>query len=494
MTVRLRNATLHSLDSRIKIPSYDRNALSPKLAHIGLGHFHRAHYLSYLEQLLDQGLYDGGVYEIDIIPSDEKFIKDLQSQDYLYSLQTISTDKKQEIEIRGGILNYANASKDPQTVLDVLASPDIKVISLTITEKGYCYDDVHHNLNFEHPLIKEDLISELWPRTAIGFIAKALNQRFEKGKQKVALLSCDNIPANGHVLKVCLLQFIEKKYPKILEWVKQDIFFPCTMVDRITPGTTEETRKNLHNSFHLDDACPVHSEDFIQWVIEDCPTPEIKMFSQVGASLVLSVEPYELMKIRLLNGSHSALSYPAYLMGITKVDQAIDNPLIHSFIRNYYMEQITKSLEPVPGIDLDEYKDVLVHRFANEYIGDRILRLASDGSKKIANAIIKPLFELKKNDSLVLVLAFWARFLEGLDEHGTPIPIDDPQKLILCEVQDDDKRFLAFIGIQDVRILSLFSFYRKAIREMGTEKVLQHYISGELREMAENPKRKDEKK
>jgi mannitol 2-dehydrogenase len=476
MIQNLSNKTVGKLDTRVSVPSYDRSRLVPRLVHIGLGHFHRAHYLSYLQKLLNAGFSDSGVYEVDIVPVNNDFIHNLKEQDFLYSLQTKATDGTETVAVNGGIVGYANASTDPQKVLDVLTNPVTQVISLTITEKGYCYDDKNNKLNKEHPQILTDLCSNDWPETSIGFLAKALKIRFENNRQSVTILSCDNIPVNGEVLKRCLLEFIEIKYPDILSWVKDNIAFPCTMVDRITPGTSTKDTQEIRDKYGFTDNCPVLSEDFIQWVIEDTGCKEINLFSQAGASVVKSVKPYELMKIRLLNGSHSALSYPAYLMGIKNVDKAITNPLIYAFIRENYMEEITQSLPPVSGMELTAYKDKLVSRFANKNIADQILRLAGDGSKKISNAIIKPLLELKRYDSLVLVLAFWARFLEGTDEQGNPIPIDDPLREKLMQVQKNNEEFLAFNGITSKDVLEKFTKYRKKISDMGAENMLMDFL------------------
>lgn len=446
------NKTLDSLKAMgLTVPSYDRISLKPMSAHMGLGHFHRSHFLTYMDNLLDSGLEKGGVFEVDVIPADPDFIKGLKAQDYLYSVLSMRTDGKADLKINGSIVGYANQGEDPETVHAVLSSPDIRLITLTITEKGYTYLGEEKTLDWSNASIIHDLsMNQDSPISAVGCLAKALKTRFEI-QSPVTIMSCDNVPENGKILRQCILQFCERKYPEITAWVAAEIAFPCTMVDRITPGTSANDIKILKDVYNIEDYCPVHCEDFSQWVIEDIKCTPLPDFAKVGAIVVDDVKPYELMKIRLLNGSHSALSYPAYMMGIKMVHEAAQDPVISTFIRDYYMEQISSTLLPVPGIDLDTYKDSLISRFSNPHIADTILRLASDGSKKILNAILQPLEEgLQRNlnvDALILTLAIWQYFYIYKDENDVPMPIDDPMKDDLLAVSEDSKAFLGTAGL-----------------------------------------------
>ena len=446
------NKTLDSLRVMgLTVPSYDRISLKPMYVHMGLGHFHRSHFLTYMDSLLNAGLEEGGVFEVDVMPANPDFISGLAKQDYLYSVLSLGKDGTVDLRINGSIVGYANQTEDPETVHAVLSSPDTRLITLTITEKGYTYLDEEASLDWANPSIVHDLSSdEGAPISAIGCLAKALQARFEK-QSPVTIMSCDNVPGNGKILSRCIIQFCERKYPEITSWVADEIAFPCTMVDRITPSTSTHDIDMLKDEYNLEDSCPVHCEDFTQWVIEDSTCTIIPDFAQAGALVVDDVKPYELMKIRLLNGSHSALSYPAYMMGMKMEHEAAQDPVIGSFIRDYYMEQISCTLPPVPGFDLAAYKDSLISRFSNPYIADTILRLASDGSKKIANAILRPLEEgLEKEmnvDALILALAIWQYYFLYMDEDNTPMPIDDPMKDALLAASTDSRLFLETAGL-----------------------------------------------
>lgn len=434
------------------VPLYDRSKLKRKIVHIGLGHFHRSHFLTYLDDLLRKGETDSGVFEIDVVPSNEEFINNLKSQDYMYSLLQLSFDGKKDFRINGPIIGYANQTKNPEVVDEVLTDPETSLITLTITEKGYCYLDQEGTLDWNNPSIAHDLTFNDAPKSAVGVLSKALYERYKKNLP-VTVMSCDNVPENGRMLEKCVIQLAERKYPEMLSWLKDNVAFPCTMVDRITPGTREDDIKRVKDEFDVDDLAAVHSESFMEWVIEDWKTTDIPDFSKAGALIVKDVKPYELMKIRLLNGSHSALSYPAYMCGITMVHDAALDKDIRYFIRDKYMEEMTDTLSPVPGVDLTAYKDELIERFSNPYIADTILRLASDGSKKIANAILRPLEEAlnsgKKHRAILCALALWQYFYSFKDKDGNNMPIDDPKGEELKIASDNPKDFLLVAGLDE---------------------------------------------
>jgi mannitol-1-phosphate/altronate dehydrogenase len=444
-------------DRGVWIPRYDRKALRPRLVHLGLGHFHRAHQAAYIDELLNRGLCDSGIFEINLVPDPYPLAEIALEQNYLYTLLARGPAGEGEPRIIGSILGYLNAASRPGEALGILSRGETAAISLTITEKGYYYDTVREDLAWDHEDLIHDAAFPDKPRTAVGFLALALETRRKEGAGPVTLMSCDNFPSNGKILARCLDSFCRKTRPELAAWIKENAAFPLSMVDRITPGTTGAFLEELAERHGIRDRWAVGCEDFKQWVLEDRFQEGFPLgaLAGVGVQIAGEVEPYELMKIRLLNGSHSALAYPAYLMGHRGVAEAMEDPLLRRFIRNFYMEQIGAAVPPVPGIDLKGYKDTLIRRFSNRNIADTVLRLASDGSKKVPNAILKPLAELegKPHGAVVFALASWARFLTGEGEGGDPIPLEDPAAAELSaaalKAGEDPAGFLRAIGMPE---------------------------------------------
>lgn len=443
----LSNAIVKELTG-VLLPSYNRVALKRRIVHIGCGNFHRSHFCHYLDSLLEKGLTDWGVFEVDILPITEERMHTMEEQDYLYTLITKDSDQTQTTRVIGCIIGYENASINPDMVLDLLSSNETELITLTITEKGYGYDSHTGGLNLQNPAIASDLAGNNPLKSAVGFLCEALNIRYTKSKSPLTIMSCDNLPMNGMVLRKCVQEFCQLRYPHLLQWLDKSVKFPSTMVDRITPQTSDDVRLQILEDYGYLDRWAVHSEAFIQWVIENTFATDLPNFKEAGAILTARVEPYEQMKIRLLNGSHSAIAYMAYLMGYRYVDDAMADPFLQSFLRNHYMESIVKTLQPIEGIDYSEYMDTLVHRFSNRNIRDTILRLAEDGSVKISNAIAKPLRELPSiADPLILVLASWLRFLQGVDEMGEMIPLQEPNLELINRM---DNGFWTLLGLSDL--------------------------------------------
>jgi mannitol 2-dehydrogenase len=332
-------------------------------------------------------------------------------------------------------------------VIHLLASPAIKIISLTVTEKGYYYDAAG-DLDVEHPDVKADLQGTT-PRTTLGVLFHAAKERKAHNGSPITLLSCDNLPHNGDLLRHLLLQFAELKEPAVAGWIRNNTACPNSMVDRITPTVTRDTQNFVRKTFATDDRCPVVSEAYLQWVLEDTfingrPQLEtvavpVHLESQsvaVKVQFTGDVEPYEKLKMRLLNGSHSALAYVAYLMGARFVDDAMRDPVVRGFVQRY-MDEITPTIPDVPGVDIGAYKVTLIERFANAAISDQVQRLAEDGSKKIRNFVVPPLTEQLVGGGSIqcsaFALAAWFRYLRGVDEQNMPIDIVDPLRTMLTE-------------------------------------------------------------
>ncbi|GHU65831.1 mannitol 2-dehydrogenase [Spirochaetia bacterium] len=498
-SIQLNQTNLSKLNKAIHTPAYNRDQRKPAIVHLGLGHFHRAHMAFFLDSLLEKGVTRAGILEVNLVPDHLPIGKILKEQDYLYTLLTKSSAGKEEARVIGSILDYANVSgngAEKNRLIEKIASEETALISLTVTEKGYCFIPADFSLDLNHPAIKHDLEHPEDPQSAVGFLAAILNKRSVTNKQPLTIMSCDNFPSNGTTLGRLIHTFCEKVYPACISWIEGNIAFPCSMVDRITPNTTEAHTKELEEKFGIIDNWPVCSEDFIQWVLEDnflLPGDSAfnpKDFAKVGVQLVKDVEPYEHMKQRILNGSHSALAYISYLMGIRKVDEAMADPQIFKFVRSKYMEEAGAALPPIEGVDLKVYKDTTANRFCNRNISDTILRLCEDGSTKIPNFILKPLKDALQQNleyrSFVFALAGWARFLSGTDEQGAAIPVNDPNadtlKGVAVNARENPAAFLRSIGVTDIsddaftKLTALFKDYLEKLYSQGAKKSLEEFL------------------
>ncbi len=411
---RLNAAGLPGLKNIPDLPDYDLKNRKCSILHMGVGNFHRSHQAYYLHKLLKTGESDWRICGAGLMPQDIRMKEELASQDYLYTLVTRESGME-DISIIGSIRDFIHIPTELEKYASACRSSDLKILSLTITEKGYCYDN-NWNLDKENPGIRHDLGQrDETPVTALGLIVYGLKERLRAGGEALTLLSCDNIPENGDVLKKILFQFLEELGEEsLLAYVKTSVSFPCTMVDRITPTTTEESRTYLKEKYGLQDEVPVFGEQFIQWVIEDNFAAERPEWEKVGAQIVKDVKPYELMKIRLLNGGHSALAYISLLAGYQYVDDAMNDKRIREFVRSY-MHELKETLNPIQGIDYNAYIETLIKRFANPAVRDRLLRLAEDGSSKILNFITGGLLiRLRKGlpvTHITIALASWICYL-----------------------------------------------------------------------------------
>ena len=427
-------------------PAYDRSQLGCGIAHIGVGNFVRSHLAVFLHEYLAKQPQNWMIYGVGLREADSGLAEAMNHQRNLYTL-TERSGSHARCKIIGSIKEFAYAPANPQPVLHRLASAAIKIISLTITEKGY-YDDAAGDLDAEHPDIKADLAGGT-PRTALGLLFKVAQQRTLNNGSPITLLSCDNLPSNGDRLHHLLVQFADLKERAVADWIRVNTTCPNSMVDRITPTVTRETRDFVRNTFGIDDQCPVMSEAYVQWVLEDTfingrPHFEtiavpVQLESQavaVQVQFTANVAPYEKLKMRLLNGSHSALAYVSYLMGWRFVDEALHDFTVRNFVQRY-MDEITPTLPALPGVDIPVYKATLIERFSNAAIHDQVQRLAEDGSKKIRNFMVPPLEEQLATGQSIHAIAFalaaWFRYLRGIDEQGAPIEIVDPMRTVLMQ-------------------------------------------------------------
>jgi len=445
----LNQANLGSL--KIPVPSYDRSRVTVGIVHFGVGGFHRAHQAMYIDQLMEQGkALDWGICGVGVMPFDLKMKEALQSQDCLYTLVEKAPDGSWTPRIIGSIVQYLYAPDDPDAVIEKMADPATRIVSLTVTEGGYNFHPVTGKFDDTNPAVQADLVPGAVPTTTFGLITEALVRRRARGIEPFTVMSCDNIQGNGHMAQEVFGAFARLRDPELGEWVEGNVLFPNSMVDRITPVTTDDDRTQISERFGVEDAWPVVCEPFTQWALEDKFSSGRPQLQDVGVQVVPDVMPYELMKLRLLNASHQALCYFGYLAGYRLVHEVAQDQLFANFLLDYMNREATPTLAPVPGIDLDTYKLQLIERFSNSAVRDTVARLCAESSDRIPKWLLPVIRENLAADRDVTlsaaVVASWARYAEGVDEQGEPIKVVDRLADSLVEIaaqQRDDH--LAFV-------------------------------------------------
>jgi len=426
----LNNQTLAYWRDKLPGPAYDRGLVTPGVVHVGVGGFHRAHQAMYHDRLMTEGkALDWGICGVGVMPADRHMQQVLRAQDGLYTLVLKHSDGRYEPRVIGSIVEYLFAPDDPEAVIEKMAAEPIRIVSLTITEGGYNISDTTGEFDGSNPAVLRDLAPGAVPRTSFGLIAGALSRRRDRGIAPFTVMSCDNLPDNGQLARRAFTAFARLKDPELADWIEHEVRFPDSMVDRITPGTTDDDRTGIRDRFGLDDQWPVVCEPFTQWVLEDSFTAGRPPYSDAGVQLVDQVQPYELMKLRLLNAGHLALCYFAYLAGYRLVHEAASDPLFRALLLGYLNEEATPTLAPVPGVDLDAYKHTLIERFANPEIRDTVARLCAQGSDKLPKWLLPVIrHQLAAGGEVrrsAAVVASWARYAEGVDERGDPIEVVD---------------------------------------------------------------------
>nr|WP_208402593.1 mannitol dehydrogenase family protein [Lysinibacter cavernae] len=424
------NATLADLPSDVARPTYDRSQLTPGIFHFGVGGFHRAHQAVMLDDLLSQGLAtDWAICGIGVLPSDARMRDVMRDQDCLYTLVVRDPSGKQERRVIGSIVDYLFAPDDVDAVIERLASPAAKIVSMTITEGGYNIHPVTGEFDLTNAGIVADLATPQAPASVFGIVVEALRRRRERGMTPFTVMSCDNLQDNGRVARRSFVAYARAVDAELGDWIEANVSFPNSMVDRITPVTTDEDRSVTSEAIGLTDAWPVVCEPFLQWVLEDAFTDGRPPYEHTAVQLVDDVEPYELMKLRLLNASHQALCYFGYLMGYRLVHDVAGDPLVATFLRAYMDREATPTLRPVPGINLDDYKTQLIERFANPGVRDTVARLCADSSDRIPKWLVPVINEQLATDGEIVlsaaICASWARYSEGVDEQGESIEVVD---------------------------------------------------------------------
>ncbi|TVQ18608.1 MAG: mannitol dehydrogenase family protein [Spirochaetaceae bacterium] len=487
--VQLGDRRLAELDPRVHVPGYERKKATASICHIGVGGFHRAHQAACTDAVLASGDLAWAICGVGITPNDAAMESALVAQDLLYTL--VARDRNTiDVRVIGSIVEYHLAAGSPAAVLSRLASPETRIITLTVTENAYCFRGDTGELDFDNPGIQADLRSPRAPTTVIGYLTEVLSTLRSERRQPPTILSCDNLPHNGSRLKRLVMSYARELDPSLATYVEQEVSFPCTMVDRITPATREEDTAFLRSEYGIVDTWPVFCETFCQWIIEDSFSRGRPDWSTFGARFVPDVVPYELMKIRLLNGTHSALSYMSYLLGHRDVDRAMADSDVLAFVRGY-MNELRPTVGDVPGIDLDEYTATLVERFSNSAIRDQVSRLAIDGSRKIPNSVADPLREMLiaglPTGHIAFAIAAWIRYLWGSDEAGEPIEIVDPYaeriRAVAARCRTDALPFLSLREIfppevaANARFVTMVSRYLERIAGKGTRQSLRDFLT-----------------
>ncbi|PKU25623.1 mannitol dehydrogenase family protein [Telmatospirillum siberiense] len=424
---RLSMESLPTLPKEVARPSYDRAAVSPGIVHLGLGAFCRAHLSVYTDDILAAGATDWGIVGVDLL---SPAIRDaLKPQDCLYSVFSRQAGGDQ-LRVVGSMLDALALPDDLGRAFSLMIAPTTRIVTLTVTEKGYCQDAATGALDENNPAIKADIANPSAPRTVPGVLTEAIRLRRAAGVAPFTVLVCDNLAQNGATARRIVVRFAELIDPELSRFIAENIAFPCTMVDRITPATRDEDRAAIANGFGIEDAWPVVCEPFRQWVIEDNFPLGRPRWEDVGALLVKDVHPFELMKLRCLNGAHSTLAYLSVAAGIETIAEAMGDADLNAVVHRLWKEDLIPTLPPVPGTDVTAYTAALEERFLNPGVRHRTLQISSDGSQKLPPRLLEPALSRLQAGALpqaiVLAVAAWMRFTTGVNERQESYDIADP--------------------------------------------------------------------
>ncbi len=453
---RLNQAKLAVMPKDISVPQYDRRNLNAGIIHLGIGAFHRAHQAFYTEAVLNKCGGDWGIIGCSLRSPGVR--DQLAPQDGLYTLVERSGDGE-KCQIIGAVTQTLVAPENPGALVNIMAQSNIKIISLTITEKGYCHDPATGDLNIAHPDIQHDLQNIENPKSAIGFIVAALQQRYNRNIRSFTVLSCDNLPNNGEVLAKVITQFSEKISVNLAKWIQENTCFPSTMIDRIVPATTDEDRRDIEKRLGVRDEGVVVTEPFTQWVIEDNFSDSRPEWEQVGALLVADVRVFEKIKLRLLNGAHSIMAYAGYLSGFNYISEVMNEPAFVSMIKMYMAREAGETLTAPQNFDIESYKQQLQDRFSNKALKHRTWQIAMDGTQKLPQRLLESLrIQLRGEghiDIICLGVAAWIRYVSGADENNNDIEVSDPMSVelrILCNENKGNPEALvrAVVNLQQV--------------------------------------------
>lgn len=444
------------LSAKAILPQYDRSKLVSRIVHLGFGAFHRAHQAVYADILANEHGSDWGYCEVNLIGGEQQ-IADLKKQDNLYSVAEMSADAW-HCRVVGVVKDAIHAQVDGlEAVFTAMTQPEVAIVSLTVTEKGYCHTPATGTILLDHPLIAHDLANPQQPKSAPGVIVEALARRKAAGLPAFSVMSCDNMPENGHVTRNVITAYAQAIDPELAAWIETHVTFPSTMVDRIVPAATAETLEQVAKATGVADPVAIACEPFRQWVIEDNFVAGRPEWEKAGAELVKDVLPYEEMKLRMLNGSHSFLAYLGYLAGYQHISECMLDENYRRTAHALMLQEQAPTLK-VQGVDLAKYADSLIARYTNPALRHRTWQIAMDGSQKLPqrwlDSIRWHLTNGSKFDLLALGVAGWMRYVGGVDEQGNPIEVSDPLLSAIEQAvsasQEGETRVKALLGLKTI--------------------------------------------
>ncbi len=482
------NARLAQIPPDIRRPHYDRTQIKPGIVHIGLGNFHRAHQAWYLHRLMQQGqALDWGIIGAGVRPFDKAQREKLAAQDYLSTLIELDPSGV-SAEIVGSMMGYIPVETGNHALIQQMAHPAIKIVSLTVTEGGYYLDPATKDFDPDHADIVFDIAHPRAPRTVFGAIIAALKIRRDNGLGPFTCQSCDNLPGNGAIMRQVTLSLAHLMDPELAAWIEAKVSFPNSMVDCIVPATSA-SELALVQSFGVLDRAPVTHENFRQWVIEDDFCAGRPDWEHVGATMSDTVHDYEAMKLRILNGGHQIIAAPAELLGLSTIAEAMACPEIKAFLRKIAIEEIGPHVRKAPGMDVANYVDLIDQRFSNPAIHDTVRRVAFDGSSRQTGAVLPVIRDaIAKSaalEGLALSQALWAKMCAGLREDGSVIEANDPIWEALNKAAGSPTTWLEQSQIygdlsDDTRFKKSFYHWAKFLSENGVVGALRAYLNTSL--------------
>ncbi|WPC76554.1 mannitol dehydrogenase family protein [Vibrio porteresiae] len=428
------------LNSNVSVPTYDRSTLKSRIVHLGFGAFHRAHQGLFTDLMLSETGSDWGICEVNLFGG-EALIQALRAQNHLYTVAEKGAQGT-DVKVIGSVTESMHPNFDgTEAILEKMAEPQVAIVSMTITEKGYCTDSATGQLDKNNPLIINDLANPTQPTSALGYLVQALRLRRERGLKPFTVMSCDNVQENGHVAKAAILEFAQLLDPELRDWIETNVTFPCTMVDRIVPAATDETLAEIAQLLGCEDPCGIACEPFRQWVIEDHFVAGRPDWNVAGAEFVADVVPYEEMKLRMLNGSHSFLAYLGYLGGYAHISDTMTDQGYKKAAYDMMIKAQAPSLNMPGDTDLESYAKLLIERFTNPSLKHKTWQIAMDGSQKIPQRMGGSLrYHLKQGTDfswIATAIAGWMRYVAGVDEQGNAIDVRDPMSTTLRSICDE---------------------------------------------------------